>query len=1118
MTDAQNRLTALDPCQSFIVQAPAGSGKTELLTQRFLKLLSTVEKPEEILAVTFTRKAAAEMRQRIIGALKFAATSNEPDSAHEKMTYSLAKAVLSQDKKYEWDLTLYPNRLRVLTIDAVCAYIANRMPVLSHIGASPDIIDYPDEYYFEAVERLLRETVVDEHWSKALGQLLLHLDNRISFIHDLLESMLAKRDQWLPYLGNLTQDDASLQMYVNEGVFRLISLHLERLLDEFPVELKDEILELLNYAAKVCKVNDENNALSTLDVVSDFPETDSGSLSIWLCIAELLLTKEDGWRKSFTIKNGFPSPSESKDRIEKQLRKERKEAMSSVIEQLKENENLLPLLADLRLLPQTAMNDEQSAILNAMGTLLPVLVAHLQVVFQEKGKIDFVEVNLRALQALGDELTPSDVSLSLDYQIKHILIDEYQDTSSIQYRLFEKLIMGWQAGDGRTLFLVGDPMQSIYKFRGAEVTLFLKTQENGIGGVKLKPLTLSSNFRSSANIVEWINGAFVDIFPPVDEKSLGGVKYEQALAQKSLYGETAISFHPASTELEQSRLIIEVITKQLSSNPDEKIAVLVKAKRHLVELIEQLKQIRIPFVAVEIEHLATRSHVMDLLSLLQACLDWTDKVSWFSILRAPWLGLSLADLLVIANVTKSGVIWHTLNEFETINDLTSDAKMRLARFVPVMRYWLSQRQRNTISAFIRGLWVSLCGPYCYDEAYLLNDIDKIVNLIGDCYIQNPNTQFRDIKKRISQLYADISLESDHGCVNASSKIELMTIHKAKGLEFDTVILPHLHAKTKNHESALMLWFEHAHKDGIDLILAPRRAHKESSDPLYRFVESQIRKKSDYEAARLLYVGATRAKKRLHFVAQLEKDETNESYKSPAKGSFLRLLWPHIDIPGVARSDAIINEVPLIPKTGIKRLKDKVRLPGTLKIEFNENTNENITIDTNRPEPSDIVARAAGTVFHKLMNRSNPTLPLNQQGIQLALKRHGLNQDLLNKASDIVQIGYKNMLSCERGQWILSPRHQMRKSEWQLTAKFNQKIENIIIDCAFVDEENVRWIVDYKLTHQTTMSEADLKIEIDKYRSQLDKYRKALLMLEMRSVRCGLYFPMAKIWYEYKDLN
>src|SRR5689334_6400985 len=116
--DHSERVKALDPSQSFIVQAPAGSGKTELLTQRFLVLLSCVKQPEEILAITFTKKSAAEMRARIIESLKRAAHEGEPDSAHAKKTWQLAKNVLTRDQSFNWNLLANPNQLRIQTIDS----------------------------------------------------------------------------------------------------------------------------------------------------------------------------------------------------------------------------------------------------------------------------------------------------------------------------------------------------------------------------------------------------------------------------------------------------------------------------------------------------------------------------------------------------------------------------------------------------------------------------------------------------------------------------------------------------------------------------------------------------------------------------------------------------------------------------------------------------------------------------------------------------------------------------------------------------------------------------------------------------------------------------------------
>ncbi|MBI2792885.1 MAG: UvrD-helicase domain-containing protein [Gammaproteobacteria bacterium] len=1111
MNDQHNRTKALDPRQSFIVQAPAGSGKTELLTQRFLKLLSSVEKaPEEILAVTFTRKAASEMRQRIVGALQFASKHvTAPESPHQRQTWELARDVLVKDKQLAWDLQQYPNRLRIVTIDALCAYIANRMPVLSHLGGSPDIAEFPQEYYREAVERLLTQTSVQEKWANALSQLLLHLDNRITFISGLLKHMLAKRDQWLPHLGRLNHHHIPIQDYLGECIARIIESHLEAMVDLIDDNDKYELLTHLQYAANNCVQQEITGALADCIETDEFPEPYPENMSAWLGLAELLLTKENTWRKSYTIKNGFPSPSDTKDKQEKSLRKERKEGMLALVVALSANDRLLELLSEVRDLPPLQVSNEQSDILNALGELLPVLVAHLQVIFQEKGKVDFIEVNLRALQALGDELNPSDITLSLDYQLRHILIDEYQDTSSIQYRLFEKLVMGWQPNDGRTLFLVGDPMQSIYKFRGAEVSLFIQTQQQGLGHIKPIPITLALNFRSSTNIIDWVNSAFIDIFPAFDDKSLGGVSYSTAVAHHEALENRGIQFHPVKDLQTQSALIVELIAAYVKEYPNERIGVLVKAKKHLAEVVSLLKQVRIPFVAIEIEHLATRPHVMDMISLLRAVCDWSDSIAWFSILRAPWLGLTLADLLVIAKQNQ-GIVWQTISDYRKLIGLSSDGLNRLEKFVPIMQFWLTQRARHNISAFLRGLWLGIQGPQSYADPHFLNDIDKVLDLISIFTLGLSKPNIEELTTRLSQLYADVSLDTQD-----NSLVELMTIHKAKGLEFDTVIMPELGARSPNQEPALLSWFERSHEEGMDLILAPRRSSLQETDKLYRYVEKQIRKKSDFENARLLYVGATRAKKSLHLIARVEIDE-NQEIKNPTKGSFLKMLWPHIVKPDKLQNTMVEQSTEQTLKTNmLKRLPVDMVLPHEMSERLHANMSK-VYDQENQPPSSDIISRSAGSVFHRMMQRwvNSPDREIGQS-ILIALKRYGLHGLVLEKASSLVEQGLINIQSCPKGQWIIDPSHRDRHSEWQLSIKTHKGVENIIIDYCFVDNNNVRWIIDYKLTHQKLLTDSELQEEIEKYSSQLNKYRKAMQLLEKRDIRCGLYFPVAKVWYEYQ---
>ncbi|MEK7876786.1 MAG: UvrD-helicase domain-containing protein, partial [Pseudomonadota bacterium] len=198
--DLAARRSALDPSQSCIVQAPAGSGKTELLIQRYLLLLACVDHPEEIVAVTFTRKAAGEMRERVLEALADARAGKVPATGHEKLTLELAAAALARDTKAGWRIPENPARLRIQTIDSLCAALTRQMPMLSKFGSQPESVEDASELYLEAARATVERVESDDAVAPDLERLLVHLDNDVKRIEDLLADMLRRRDHWLRHV------------------------------------------------------------------------------------------------------------------------------------------------------------------------------------------------------------------------------------------------------------------------------------------------------------------------------------------------------------------------------------------------------------------------------------------------------------------------------------------------------------------------------------------------------------------------------------------------------------------------------------------------------------------------------------------------------------------------------------------------------------------------------------------------------------------------------------------------------------------------------------------------------------------------------------------------------
>src|SRR6185312_7114106 len=176
-----------------------GSGKTGLLIQRFLKLLAdeSVEQPEQVLAITFTIKATAEMRGRIAEQLRRAAEADLSKNDFDRETRALAQAVLQRDAHLGWQLLDHPHRLNVRTIDSVCAEIAQSLPVLSGGGGGLSPVKEASALYSEAARRTWMELGgQDEELDRALRTLLLHRDGNLRDCETLLAEILELRNQW----------------------------------------------------------------------------------------------------------------------------------------------------------------------------------------------------------------------------------------------------------------------------------------------------------------------------------------------------------------------------------------------------------------------------------------------------------------------------------------------------------------------------------------------------------------------------------------------------------------------------------------------------------------------------------------------------------------------------------------------------------------------------------------------------------------------------------------------------------------------------------------------------------------------------------------------------------
>lgn len=1128
---------------SFIVQAPAGSGKTSLLMARYLALLASVEQPEEIAAITFTKKAANEMRNRIFAALEYVAKN--PDfhtkpkindiEAHKLQIFCLAKKALDNATKRNWNLLLTPSRLKIQTIDSLCNTIANQMPMSSGLLTRPAIVsDVEAELiYREAVQEILQNFSPSfpqiSFYTHALKLFLLHLDNNQSNIEDLLVGMLKHRDQWLQHIviaKNLRRDNpTALRNLLEESLVHAVDESINKCKENFPQELLPELQDLLNFSNANLKgeAKTENSALfsQAIDFKQDFFSINS--LTNWRVLADILLTKDNFWRVNVDKRIGFPPPSDVRDQSTKELYANMKERMQLVLKKLIEYENFRGALEDIRICPSTTYSDKQWEILESLLELLPVLVAELKLSFHVRGVADYIEIAMAAEQALGGIENPTDLALALDARIKHLLIDEFQDTSISQFRLIEKLIADWQNGDGRTLFLVGDPMQSIYRFRQAEVGLFLRAQNNGIGNIQLNKVFLDTNYRSEESVVAWVNDVFTRILPIKSDIIYGAVTYNKSIATKTNTNvSTAVKVElllDADTE-DEANHIHEIISHIITTHKNETIAILARTRSQLNEIISTLKRKRISYSAVELETLNECQVIQDLFALTRGLINFADRVAWLAILRAPWCGLDLHDLYTLASLN-TPTIWESICSEAKPADLSEGAWHRLQSLKNVIAAKIASKNRQSLARWLEDTWLELSGPSILREPQDLEASKLYFSLLSEIEQSSDSVDISFLAEKITNLYAPQQ--------NTTALIQVMTIHKAKGLEFDHVIIPGLGHTPRRDTNKLLLWLEKpSSARGSDLILAPLKAYGDADDPIYRYIRSAEDKKSYYEVGRLLYVAVTRAKKTAHLIGKVPSESVNsDSIIGVKSGSFLEQLIPCFSTTWLAHCENN-KHLPIDASLDANLI---TRLTTDFFSSYLPNNDNNPTKSLLNKEIErwqDNSPAILGNIIHRCLQQLTEYLKdhrisdvleyikFQKKYWRKLLIQNGIQSDDLDKYLLIISNAISNTFSDERGKWLLYNKHSEAQSEYALSTVSDEEFINVIIDRTFLDDD-VRWIVDYKTSiPRENLSMQDFLIEEkNKYVDQLEKYARALRNLETRPIRLGIYFPLCCGWCEWE---
>lgn len=1127
--DIQVRREALDTRRSIIMEAPAGSGKTALLTARFLALLVDVGHPRQILAVTFTRKAAAEMADRITRTLRQAQDNSytAPPGSWEARLLELARKALKVHP--DWDVLLRsPDAFLVDTFHGFCGRVARNWPLEARTPPAFELLDeigqetLLDEAVAEYVHAFAAgDSGLDPAEIAAFQRRMVAANNSVRVISNQLSDLLARRDRLGGLLTIFQRPHAKDEL--EHRTEQLAKHYLGRLHDHF-VRHKENWLALQRY------LDEHKTALPTPAVAgfakaglagalsADIPGPVLRDVPAWQSAANVFLVKAGTPRKQF-------KPAEFGQNFSKTTQADFIRDLPPEIAWILNFTREWPAagdpigfeaLSDCLRLAQGAL-ERFGKLMNARG-------------------LDFMELELAALRAFsaiggsasgGNQANrPGDSLIFFHEHLRHILVDEAQDMNDSQVRILSTLTEGWEPDDGRTVFIVGDPKQSIFRFRRAEVSLFEALQANGLARsgeapLPLKALNLSANFRSRPHLVEFANAAFARIMQ-LPQKAFDEVSFN---ASEPARGESAAPVpitlalfdcrhanNPQTTlplkseaRAQEARYVARRVAELHREDPAASIAILIPARTHLTPYVRAMEALALPIRLMEGVPMLDCPEVRHQLNLIKALLRPHDDVAWAGALRAPWCRVPAAVLEQLAAL-QAPARWS-----EKITGPGRQAHPEIFRFNTALDKIRPDFGRENYATSLQRLWEELGGPAAvvrmYGPAGLANSM-RCLDLLGQC----PGGRGEETLDTLERLLARAYTPPDPRA--AFSPVAIMTIHKAKGLEFDHVFVvgldrePGGRAARRERDSAfLMERLPASEHDTVarppSFLAATAGDRRTDARSLAQLLLSDLGLRRDAaEYKRLIYVAATRARETITLSGlMLQAAGEKERQASPSAIAWLDAM----DRDGVFKGLPVqVLKNPQLAKTGIPAIVPPKLSPAPAPFEPeplpylirspSKIEDETATAARSGADEADPNARARGVVMHRLFEtlaRGEPAPRVPAVATALAIE--GL-------ASEQCRALAKEMLDeCHRA-WEFKELAALRNAatemipEWAIEDCFDKNVIRVGRIDLVLKTANGIVLVDFKTSRPGTRSRAGsdsdawLTDELARYRPQLGAYR------------------------------
>ncbi|MEQ9115403.1 MAG: UvrD-helicase domain-containing protein [Rickettsiales bacterium] len=1049
-------LEASDPTKNIWVSASAGSGKTKLLVDRVLRILLSGQPPESILCITFTKSASSEMYERIKDVLFSWFQKEEKDliADLQGLNVSPTKTIITKARHLIYKILDDNTPLKISTIHSLCQDIINTFPYESGIAGDFQILDENDkcELINQAALDILKQKLPKE---SNVNFLFENLSERSFF--QLIEELMSYENESSEWT-DIEENYARLVKRVEE-YFKLESrINYPKNIDALALRVKFTCAKFSEHIDDISVLSELNEAIKINN-----PEKLLDSL------VEILYTQSYTPRKRLLTSH----QTSKAGRLENEL---------------------ISIQNDLSDILEEKYAIYQARLSKSLCELRIILHRHYNKLKIQKGFIDYNDLIRYASHLLSVPRNKSAVFHKIFPKLRHILVDESQDTSIEQWKIILSLKEEILSDENSSIFVVGDEKQSIYSFQGSSPIIFSAIEEKIKEYLKtykksLSKVHLNSSFRTSQLILDCVDEIFSDInYNFSSPLTQNYIKHISRAKQNFSKIEVSPTIIPLKREKIESRWILPTEHNDSSSpleinanlvaskvkslvesgeNPEDIMILVQKRDRHTLLISRLLKEKNIPFSGLDRISLTNNIIVKDLISFGKFLLFQYDDLNLAALLKSPIFDVSEENLYKLCYKRKNDV-W---------KEILNSEQQEILHVQKVLKYYL---EFSTSQIF--DLYFDLLVKKGIKQKYLSeygSVAEDIINHFLDICESQQNKHNGSLLNFLDWLEkTQIIIKQEANL--SSENVNLLTIHGAKGLQSKIVILAD--AVSTPRPSGNQFW------DSVNNI------------PIYgvnspilckEFQESKKinNEKIISEYYRLLYVAITRAKDQLYIFGY-------SNYQSLPQNSWMKYIIKTCENTLIAKNISDIFGYDLINKNAnnfantlstkkyfiqnniepVRPLRKKTTSSkNQITLNF-EDFKNNKSIETTN-QNYDLEATSKGVMMHKILEHiiSEESYDLTEIIFNHSKKFHMT----LNKSE---RIRLENFI--RKVEDMISSSNQVMKEKAFLFNK-DGKYRKGVADLIIIKGDLIK-ILDYKFSARTEETQKNYKLQLEYYKEALEK--------------------------------